>query len=179
MSIELLAKQGRDRVHGGLASIDSAKLRQLRDQSIRSCFTRLEETSNRMEHVARIYSKVFVNDAAARSINATYYTLQNTEGNIVWIAFGDDKTADYTRLRALVMLKVSMLICVGSDNSHIINQLEGCVPAIKEFDTISAAVHHACYYAAENSKVIFSPATSQGPSSEEASRIYRHEVNEL
>ena len=40
MSIELLANQGRDRVHGGLAAIDSTKLRQMRDNALRSCFTR-------------------------------------------------------------------------------------------------------------------------------------------
>ena len=86
MSIELLAKQGRDRIHGGLAAVDSSRLRQMRDQTIRTCFSRFEEADFRLEYVARIHGIEFVNDAAARSVNATWYALQRIEGDIVWIA---------------------------------------------------------------------------------------------
>ena len=91
MSIEILAKQGRDRVYGGLAAIDSSKSRQMRDNALRSCFTRLDEVSYRMEFVARIHGLEFINDAAARSVNATWYALERLEGGIVWIAFGGDE----------------------------------------------------------------------------------------
>ena len=46
MSIELLAKQGRDRIYGGLAAIESSRLRKMRDEAIRTCFTRFDEASH-------------------------------------------------------------------------------------------------------------------------------------
>lgn len=179
MNIELLATQGRDRVHGGLASIDTAKLRQMRDASLRNCFTRFDETNYRMEHVARIYGKEFVNDAAARSVNATWYTLENTEGSVIWIAFGGDSQTDYSRLRQLAMRKVRMLICVGEDTQHLHDSFRDCVAVIKDVDSISTAVHCACYSTLENAKVVFSPATVAGLDAETAGSMFRHEVNEL
>ena len=179
MSIELLANQGRDRVHGGLAAIDSTKLRQMRDNALRSCFTRLEETTYRMEYVARIHGKEFINDAAGRSVNATWYALENTEGSIIWIAFGGDNEVDYSRLHSIALRKVRTLICVGSDNQHLHDAYEEVVSDIRDVERLGAAVHCACYSALENAKVLFSPATRNGLSDETAGRIFRHEVNEL
>lgn len=178
MSIEVLAKQGRDRIYGGLASIDSRKLQQIRNDQLRSCFTRLDETRRRMELVARIHGIEFVNDAASRSVNATWYTLQRTEGSIIWIAFGGDDTADYERLRSLVLMKVRMIICVGSDNTALHKAFNGCVQII-DADSIGTAVHKACYSGYEGTKVILSPATREGLSDDSASDIFCHEVNEL
>lgn len=178
MSIELLAKQGRDRVYGGLASIESDKLRQIRDAQLRSCFTRFEETTRRMELVARIHGIEFVNDAAARNINATWYTLQKTEGSIIWIAFGGDEAADYARLRSLVLTKVRVLICVGSNNEALHKAFKDIVKIV-DVESIGTAVHTACYSGYDNTKVILSPATREGLSDESASEIFCHEVNEL
>lgn len=177
MSIELLAEQGR--THTGLASIETSKLRQMRNNGLRTCFARFEEANNRMEHVARIYGKEFVNDAAARSVNATWYTLENTEGGIIWIAFGGDNKANYARIRPLALRKVRMLICVGSENANLHDAFKDVVSVIKDVDTIGDAVHCACYSTLENAKVVFSPATSEGMDEETAGRLYRHEVNEL
>ena len=179
MNIELLATQGRDRIHGGLAAIDSTKLRQMRDNSLRSCFKRLEETNFRMEYVARIHEKEFINDAAARTVNATWYALENTEGSIIWIAFGGDNEADYSRLHSIALRKVRMLICVGSDNHNLHQAFQDAISDIRDVESIGAAVHCACYSMLENAKVLFSPATRYGLSDETAGRIFRHEVNEL
>lgn len=179
MSIELLANQGRDRVHNGLAAIDASKLCQMRDKALRSCFTRLEETTYRMEYVARIHGKEFINDAAGRSVNATWYALESTEGSIVWIAFGGDNETDYSRLRPIVLRKVRTLICVGNDNQHLHDAFKDVVSDICDVESIGAAVHRACYGVLENAKVLFSPATRTGLSDETAGLIFRHEVNEL
>lgn len=179
MSIETLAKQGRDRVHSGLAAIDSTRLRQMRNSQLRSCFARFDESSYRMEFVARIHGKEFVNDAAARSINATWYTLENTEGSIIWIASGDDNRTDYSPLRSVALRKVRMLLCVGDDNRRLHEAFKGVIPAIVDADSIGSAVHKACYSNLEHAKVIYSPATEGYLSTEQAGEVYRHEVNEL
>lgn len=174
-----MANQGRDRVYGGLAAVDSSKLRQMRDKALRNCFTRLEETDFRMEYVARIYGKEFINDAAGRSVNATWYALQNTEGGIIWIAIGGDNDADYSRLRPMVLRKVHLLICVGGDSRNLHETFKDVVPEIRDVDSIGEAVHCACYSMPEDAKVVFSPATRHGLSDEELGQLFRHEVNEL
>ena len=179
MSIELLAKQGRDRVYGGLAAIESARLRQMRDSSVRACFTRFDEARNRLEYVARIRGLEFINDAAARSVNATWYSLQRMEGGVIWLAFGGDSTANYQQLHQLALRKVRMLICIGNDNAALHQAFQTAVPIIKDADTIKAAVNAAYYSGFDNLKVLFSPSTRQGLSDECAGMIFRNEVNEL
>ena len=100
-------------MHGSLASVDTALLRQMRDSALRSCFRRMDETAHRMEHVATIHGKEYINDAAARSVNATLYTMQNITGPVVWIAMAADDLANYTPLQTIALRKVDMLICVG------------------------------------------------------------------
>ena len=179
MSIETLAKQGRSRVHGGLAAVETTRLRQMRNNTLRSCFTRFDESSYRMNYVARIHGKEFVNDAAARSVNATWYTLENTEGSIIWIAAGNDNATDYTALRQVALRKVRMLLCVGTDNRRLHDSFKGVVPSIVDVDTIGEAVHKACYAGMEHAKVIYSPASNEPLTAEQAGEIFRHEVNEL
>ena len=86
MTIETLAKQGR--THTGLAGIDTARLKAIRNASLRACFNRLEDTRYRLEFVARIQGREYINDAAARSINSTWYSLESMTGGIIWIACG-------------------------------------------------------------------------------------------
>ena len=179
MSIELLANQGRDRIHGGLAAIDTSRLRHMRDENIRTCFTRFDEADSRLEYVARIHGLEFVNDAAARSVNATWYALQRIGGSIIWIAFGGDSQTEYNRLQSLALRKVRMLICVGSDNSCLHEAFRHIVPEIVDVGGIAAAVHAACYSGLTDATVLLSPATRQGLSDETAGCLFRHEVNEL
>jgi len=179
MSIETLVRQGRDRVHTGLAAVDSARLRQMRSETLRSCFARFDEASYRMEYVARIHGKEFVNDAAARSINATWYTLENTEGGIIWIAAGGNNHVDYSPLRSVALRKVRMLLCVGDDNRHLRESFKGIIPNIVDAESIGTAVHKACYSNLDKVKVIYSPATEGLLTTEQAGEEFRHEVNEL
>ena len=179
MSLEQLATQGRDRLYGGLAAIDTSRLRQMRNADVRTCFTRFDEADFRLEYVARIHGIEFINDAAARSVNATWYALQRIGGGIIWIAFGGDSQTDYRRLQTLAMRKVRMLICVGSDNRALHEAFHNVVPNIVDVDNIASAVHAACYSGIADATVLFSPATRQGLSDETAGLLFRHEVNEL
>ena len=178
-SSNTLINQGSDRVYGGLAAIASSRLRQMRDQTIRTCFSRFDEADFRLEYVARIHGIEYINDAAARSVNATWYALQRIEGSIIWIAFGGDSHADYARLQSLVLRKVRMLVCVGGDNGSLHRAFGRVVPTVVDVDSIGAAVHAACYSGIHDAKVLFSPATRHGLSDETAGLLFRREVNEL
>ena len=163
MSIQQLATQGRDRLHSGLAAVDTALLSHMRDESLRSCFRRIEQTPHRMQHVACIYRKEYIDDSASRTVNATWYTLQKIQDPVVWIAFGQDingegmgRQEDYSPLLPVVLRKVRMIIAVGGD-TRMLHQT----------------------YPVDHVKVLLSPATDCGLSTSEAGRQFTQLVNEL
>ena len=178
MTIETLACQGRKKIHNGLAAIDSSKLRMMRNEALRQCFTRLDEMRYRREFIARIHGKTFINDAASRTINATWYTLESAEGPIIWIAQGGATEIDYSKLVVPVSEHVRMIICLGNDDSAIKRQLGEIVPVVAVTD-MREAVMSAFYNAIEGSTVIYSPAAPNNSTAERNGQMFNLEVNEL
>ena len=176
MTIETLTKQ--TRTHTGLAGIDTVRLKSMRNASLRTCFNRLEDTRNRMEFVARILDREYINDAAARNVNATWYSLDSMQGGIVWIAIGCNHRVDYSRLVPVALRKVRMLLVLGNDE-QLRKQLGKAVPNIVACRNMAEALHHAYTYEAYDVKVLFSPACNDGTPTEALGEAFRYEVNEL
>ncbi len=180
MTIETLAMQGRDKVHTGLAGLDVQRLKQMRNTGLRECFNRLEDTRYRLEFVARIRGREYVNDAASRTINATWYALEKMQGGLIWIADANDMTADYSRLVPPALRKVRMLLVVGDAEDRMCHTFKGIIPSIVRCTSMSEALQRAYRYECEDEvKVIYSPACYNGHSTAEQGEAFRHEVNEL
>ena len=186
MSIQQLATQGRDRLHSGLAAVDTALLSHMRDESLRSCFRRIEQTPHRMQHVACIYRKEYIDDSASRTVNATWYTLQKIQDPVVWIAFGRDmngegmgRQEDYSPLLPVVLRKVRMIIVVGGDTRMLHQTFRAAAGQVVDADSLEAAVAIASAYPVDHVKVLLSPATDCGLSTSEAGRQFTQLVNEL
>lgn len=179
MTIEILAKQGREQIHTGLAGIETSKLKQIRNQNLRACFNRMEEMRYHREFVARIHGKNFINDAASRTTNATWYTLESTEGNIIWIANSSDKTEDYSKIATTLKNKVRMIICVGNQSENFYKSLSSYVSNIQSADTLETAVNMALYNNIEEANVVFSPSCNDGIASDQLGKAFQLEVNEL
>jgi UDP-N-acetylmuramoylalanine-D-glutamate ligase len=179
MTIETLAKQGRDKIYTGLAGIDTQRLKAMRNASLRACFSRLEETRYRMEFVARVRGREYINDAASRSINSTWYTLESMQGGLIWVADAPQEEADYSRLVPAVLRKVRMLLIVGGDAPCMRKAFGGIVPAIATCPTMADALQRAYRYESDDVKVLYSPACDNGIPVDELGDRFRHEVNEL
>lgn len=179
MTIETLAKQGHDRIHTGLAGIDTQRLKAMRNASLRACFNRLEETRYRMEFVARVRGREYINDAAARSINSTWYSLESTQGGLIWIADAPKADADYSRLVPPALRKVRMLLIVGGDSERMRKSFGGIIPVIETCESMAEALQKAYRYEADDVKVIYSPACDNGSDVVAEGEEFRHQVNEL
>jgi len=180
MSIETLAKQGREKIHAGLAGIETTKLRALRNEQLKQCFNHFDETQYRMEFVARVRGTEFINDAASRSINATWYALESVEGNLIWIANGTtNNDANYSNLASLVGNKVKLLICIGGNSKQLHKAFANETTTIADVATIEEAVRLAFRVNIENIKVIFSPSCENGIPLDEEGQRFIMEVNEL
>lgn len=179
MTIDVLAKQGKKQIPTTLAEINTSRLKQMRNAGLRSCFEHFNEMRYRMEFVARINGKTFINDAMSRNVNSTWFTLEKTNGSIIWIANGDNETADYSRLRSAALRKVRVLYCVGNRNENLHKTFEGVIPTIVDVPSLGAAVNGAFYNNLETATVVYSPASDNGLSVKEDGERFHTEVNEL
>ncbi len=179
MQIETLVPQSRDRVRTGLAGLDAHRLRTMRNASLRACFNRLEDTSHRLEFVARVCGREYISDAASRSINATWYSLESTQGGLIWIADAPQEEADYSRLVPPALRKVRMLLIVGGDSPCMRRAFDGVVPSIEVCADMGEALRRAYHYEADDVKVIYSPACASDLAPYERGECFRQAVNEL
>ena len=179
MNIQTLANQGKTRVHRGLAEIEMSRLKGMRNEGLKNCFTHFDGWHCKLEFIAKIHDKKFVNDAASRSVNGTWYALENVEGNVIWIAKGNGSKVDYTPILPEVGKKVQMLLCMGTDSRALHETFDGVVPMVIDVADMKDAVHRALYNNLNKATVVYSPACEDTMSVEEDGEIFRREVNEL
>lgn len=165
--------------HPGLAGIDTQRLKAMRNAALRDCFSRLEESRYRMETVARVRGREYINDAAARTVGATWYALESLQGGLVWIADAPRAEADYSRLVPPAMRKVRMLLILGGDSECMRKAFSGVVPVIEACPSMADALQRAYRYEADDVKVLYSPACDNGRPIDEDGNDFCHEVNEL
>ena len=77
---------------------------------------------------------------------------------VVWIVGGVDKGNDYSELLSLVEEKVKAIVCLGKDNSKIIEAFKGVVPIIEESNSAQDAVRKSYEIGKNGEVVLLSPA---------------------
>ena len=177
--LETLATQGLPGLNHGLASLDTERLKRMRSHQMRLCFSHINDQRYRMEFVARVRGMEFYNDAASRSINATWYGLKGLEGRLIWIVNSIDSVKDYARILPVVREKVEMMICVGPHSEELHTLFAPVVTNIVDASSLHEAVHTAYCTRMEHTKVVFSPACPTGNPYEQEGSAFTREVNEL
>ena len=102
----------------------------------------------------------YINDSKATNVNAVYYALDSMKSSTVWIVGGVDKGNNYEDLIPLVREKVKAIICIGIDNSKIIESFSPFVDLIIENGNMIEAVKNAYKIAESKDSVLLSPACS-------------------
>ena len=113
---------------------------------------------HRLESVATIDGIEYINDSKATNVDAVFYALDAMEKGVVWIVGGTDKGNDYEPLMPLVEEKVNAIICMGLDNSKIIEAFSPMIKILEETSSAEEAVEVATSYAEEGEVVLLSPA---------------------
>lgn len=158
MTLEELAQTGIQHTHNDMAASISAKLVSLRKESIRECLSDFQNIEHRLEFVANIHGIEFINDSKATNINSVWYALETANKPVFWIAGGIDKGNDYSKIHQLVKDKVKAIICLGIDNTKIIEAFRNTVPEIYESSSMEEAVNTAYSLAMKGDQVLMSPA---------------------
>lgn len=115
--------------------------------------------AHRMEPVGQIDGVDFINDSKATNVESVWYALEAFEpkNHIIWIAGGVDKGNQYTQLDELVQSRVKHLVCLGKDNSRLIDFF-GKKVSFSQARNMEEAVQQAIEHAQAGDVVLLSPA---------------------
>ncbi|MCW3078315.1 MAG: UDP-N-acetylmuramoylalanine--D-glutamate ligase [Bacteroidetes bacterium] len=157
MTIEQLALQGKHNVYNSMAASLASRIVDVRKEIIRESLQDFQNIEHRLEFVASINGIEFINDSKATNVNSTWYALESMQKPVVWICGGQDKGNDYNELSELVKSKVKAIVCMGKDNSKIIEAFKGIVDVIVETDNASDAVAASYKIGKKGDVVLLSP----------------------
>lgn len=124
-----------------------------------STLTRYKGLPHRCEYIATINGAMYINDSKATNVGATLAAIDGfADGkNIVWIAGGESKAADFSPLTAAIKQHVKCAILIGHDAPIIEQSLDSAVSCINAL-TLDDAVTRSLEYIASGDVVLLSPA---------------------
>ena len=125
--------------------------------SLNSAVKAFKGLPHRMQTVLVKDQVTWVNDSKATNVGATSTALQSLEKNVVWIAGGQGKGADFKQLRDAIGKNIKMLVLIGQDSGLIETALSGVLP-IQRVADMQQAVQLAGKSASSDSVVLLSPA---------------------
>ena len=128
------------------------------EESLLKGLTTFENEAHRLESVCIINEIEYINDSKATNVDAVYYALDAMTKTVVWIVGGVDKGNDYTALFPLVKEKVRAIVCLGVDNSKILEAFGDQHEIIVETRSVQEAIKVGSLYAEPGEAVLLSPA---------------------
>lgn len=158
MSIHDLALKGKHNAANSLASGITSRILEIRKEVVRESLSDFVNVEHRLEFVAKVHGIEFINDSKATNVNSTWFALESMDKLTVWIVGGVDKGNDYQDLMPLVKEKVKAIICLGKDNSKIIEAFSDVIDEIYEAKSAAEAVAYGYRLAKKDETVLLSPA---------------------
>ncbi|MFD2587673.1 UDP-N-acetylmuramoyl-L-alanine--D-glutamate ligase [Croceitalea marina] len=158
MSTDFLALEGQHNVKNAMAAGLASLLVNVRKETILQSIQNFQGAPHRLEKVLKINHVEYINDSKATNINATYYALEGIKKPIVWIVGGVDKGNDYSELMPMVREKVKAIICLGVDNSKLIEAFGNVVEPLVETFSMEEAIKVAYKISERGDTVLLSPA---------------------
>jgi len=182
MSILDIALQGSHNTYNSMAAGISGMVVNIRSEKIRESMSDFKGVEHRLERFLKVHGIEFINDSKATNINSTWYALESMTQPTVWIVGGIDKGNDYSQLYELVKSKVKAIVCLGTDNSRILEAFKNVGIDMVETQSMEDAVRSAYYLAKNGDIVLLSPACASFDlfeNYEDRGRQFKNEVREL
>ena len=150
--------QGPHNQFNALAALTVAQLLGVGTHTIQTGLATFTGVPHRLEWVAEMGGVHFYNDSKATNLEATEAALTSLDQPIIWIAGGQDKGNNYTRLQPWVRDRVKALICLGKDNTKIRQAFQEMSKPIHTTQQMEEAVSWALACAQPGDVVLLSPA---------------------
>jgi UDP-N-acetylmuramoylalanine--D-glutamate ligase len=150
--------KGSHNVINSLAAILVSKSLGLEDEQITAGLKSFQSVEHRLEPCGKIKGVQYVNDSKATNVDSVFYALGSFTEPLILIMGGVDKGNDYRQIEKLVEEKVKALICMGKDNSKLLEFFGKKVPMIFSVDSLQKAVQLSADLGTEGDVVLLSPA---------------------
>lgn len=158
MIVNELGLIGKHNISNSLAAAVAAKVINISNKSLKQSLSDFKSVEHRLEPVLTIRGIDFINDSKATNVNATYFALESMEKPVVWIVGGKDKGNDYNEILPFVKEKVKAIVCLGADNSKLIDFFNPYVSTIIDTNTMIDCVNKSYELATKGDIVLLSPA---------------------
>ena len=158
IDVEEISLRGKHNIKNTMAASVAARLVNIRNNSLRESLKGFKGAPHRLEEVKVVEGVTYVNDSKATNVNSVFYALDTIKTPIVWIVGGQDKGNDYNSLLPYVHEKVRAIVCLGVDNTPIIQSFYNTIDTLVETRSMDEAVKLAQGFAQEGDTVLLSPA---------------------
>ena len=158
IDVEEISLRGKHNIKNTMAASVAARLVNIRNNSLRESLKGFKGAPHRLEEVKVVDGVTYVNDSKATNVNSVFYALDTIKTPIEWIVGGQDKGNDYNSLLPYVHEKVRAIVCLGVDNSPIIQSFHNTIGTLVETRSMDEAVKLAQSFAQEGDTVLLSPA---------------------
>ncbi|MGN0232632.1 MAG: UDP-N-acetylmuramoyl-L-alanine--D-glutamate ligase [Muribaculaceae bacterium] len=152
-----LSLKGLHNLYNSMAAGLSAMLLDIKKDVIRHSLADFEAVEHRLEYVATIDGVRYVNDSKATNVNSTWYALESMTTPTVLILGGKDKGNDYNEIADFVKSKVKAIVCMGKDNTKLLDFFGDKVANIADTHSITDAIASARSFASSGDTVLLSP----------------------
>ena len=155
MTLEQLAKQGRRKEVYTVAI--NHNICNARREFLKSSFVDCEHIKHRNEVVSMRNGVKYINDSAAKSVSATWFSIESVNEPTVWIALAGNE--DYEEMIPVVRQHVKSIICVG-DNIEPMRSALSCLvrDGVVMAGSMEEAVRLAEDKAVSGNNIMFSPS---------------------
>jgi UDP-N-acetylmuramoylalanine--D-glutamate ligase len=152
------ALRGPHNMFNAVCAIRAALLLGADATRIQEGLTTFTPPPHRLEKVAVANGVTWINDSKATNVDSVYYALQAMDAPTIWIAGGTDKGNDYTPILKGVKKKVKAIVCMGLDNTKLLETFGKMKIPMQEVRSAEEAVRAARKFAAAGDTVLLSPA---------------------
>ncbi|MBQ9077290.1 MAG: UDP-N-acetylmuramoyl-L-alanine--D-glutamate ligase [Muribaculaceae bacterium] len=152
-----LSLNGLHNLYNSMAAGLSACLLDVKKDDIRRALSDFEGVEHRLEYVDTVDGVRYINDSKATNVNSCWYALESMPHNTVLILGGKDKGNDYTEIEPLVREKVKAIVCMGKDNSKLMEFFAGKVSALRDTHSLDEALNACRELSQEGDTVLLSP----------------------
>ncbi|WP_313374795.1 UDP-N-acetylmuramoyl-L-alanine--D-glutamate ligase [Chishuiella sp.] len=158
MIVNDLGLIGKHNVSNSLAAAVAAKIINISNKSLKESLSDFKSVEHRLEPVLTIRGIDFINDSKATNVNATYFALESMKKPVIWIVGGKDKGNDYNEVLPFVKQKVKAIVCLGADNSKLIDFFSPYIDTIIDTNSIENCVSKSYQLAEKGDVILLSPA---------------------
>lgn len=173
---------GKHNLYNSVAAGISASLLDIRRDTIKEALGDFEAVEHRLEFVRELNGVRWINDSKATNVNSTWYALESMHTPVVLILGGKDKGNDYSEILPLVKEKVKAIVCMGKDNTKLMDFFGNEVAEIRDCHSLKEAVDACRGIAKSGDTVLLSPCCASFDlftSYEDRGRKFKEAVNNV